>query len=187
MKDEAVRKLDGDVAFKTLDQLPAPAIPAPPEKPLTSFQAKHPGGRPSKYKPEYCDMVVADGKLGFSLTAFAASIDVDRDTITEWVSVHPQFSLACKQHKAHRTRLWEEKHVKIADEGGGQGSAAAVIFALKNVAPDEWQERSRTEFTGKDGGAIQTISANIDLTAIAQEDRELFRALLARAIKPAAE
>ena len=34
---------------------------------------KHPGGRPSEYRPEYCQAVIDFMAQGFWLTAFAAS------------------------------------------------------------------------------------------------------------------
>ena len=34
-----------------------------------------------------------------SLTSFAAEIDVARDTIADWASVHPEFSVAVKRGK----------------------------------------------------------------------------------------
>lgn len=139
--------------FTPLSDLPAPSMPAIPERVLEPFEAKHPGGRPTKYRPEFCDAVIEDGKLGYSLTAFAATISVDRDTLKEWANVHPEFSAAVKEHKAHRARRWEGRLDTIGEKGGGQGSAVATIFALKNIAPDEW--RDRVEHTGADGGPLE--------------------------------
>jgi hypothetical protein len=53
---------------------------------------KHPGGRPSQYRPEYCQAVIDFTSQGFSLTAFAGSIRVAKDTVYEWIKVHAQFS-----------------------------------------------------------------------------------------------
>lgn len=63
---------------------------------------KRPAGRPSKYDPAYCDLVIDDAKEGFSLTAFAGGIQIDRDTVTEWRKVHPEFDSACRAAKAVR-------------------------------------------------------------------------------------
>lgn len=139
--------------FTPLEKLPAPIVENLPDRVLEPFEAKHPGGRPTKYKPEYCERVIEAGREGYSLTAFAAMIEVDRDTITEWCSVHPEFSLAVKHHKAHRARMWEDRLAKVADRGGAPGQATAIIFGLKNVAPEEW--RDRTEITGAEGAPLQ--------------------------------
>ncbi len=169
--------------FTPLEKLPAPAVEViPPSEPLTKFQVKHPGGRPTLYKPEFCEAVIAAGRQGYSLTAFASTLNVDRDTITEWVSKHAEFSLAVRSHKAHRAMIWETRLGKIADEGGGNGSAVSVIFGLKNVAPDEW--RDRTELTGANGGPIQSVALTASIDNLAEEQREQLRALLLLATQP---
>ena len=80
---------------------------------------------------------------------------------------------------------WEARLAKIADEGGGNGSAVSVIFGLKNVAPEEW--RDRIEHTGKDGGPIQSVTLTADLTRLDADQREQLRELLMLASPPAAK
>ena len=50
------------------------------------------GGRPTLYKPEYCEKVIQWGKEGQSRTWIAAEIDVTRETLNEWAKVHADFS-----------------------------------------------------------------------------------------------
>jgi hypothetical protein len=38
-------------------------------------------------------------------------------------------------------RKWEADLHRIAKEGGGCGSATAVMFGLKNMGGDEWREK----------------------------------------------
>ena len=73
---------------------------------------------------------------GHTLTAFAGSIDVDKQTVYRWISKYPEFSEAADRAKAKQVCPWEEKLI-TADKGG---EVAAAIFALKNAAPDEWRE-----------------------------------------------
>lgn len=87
------------------------------------------------------------------MTAFAGSIGVCRDTISEWASKHPEFSAAIKRGKAARTQSLE---CELLDEVLGP-RVTARIFALKNAAPDEW--RDRHEHVGADGGPIQVTVA----------------------------
>jgi hypothetical protein len=111
------------------------------------------GGRPSKYDPSFCDAVIEAGKQGFSLTAFAGSIGVCRDTISEWMKVHEEFSVAVKKHAAARTYSLEGDLLQA--ETGPR--VTSRIFALKNAAPQEWRDKQDLELTGKDGGAIETV------------------------------
>ena len=108
-------------------------------------KAANPVGRPSKYNPKYCARVVMEMANGKSLTAFAADIDVDRDTITEWCNVHPDFSLAVRKGKAKCAAWWEQRGRDIAEKGGGSGSATLAIFGMKNMAADDWREKSEVD------------------------------------------
>lgn len=87
---------------------------------------------------------------GYSKTAFAGSIGVCLDTLLEWASIYPEFSLAVKEGQAARTGCLERGLLDGAQLGP---QVTARIFALKNAAPDEW--RDRREVTGADGGPLQ--------------------------------
>lgn len=54
-------------------------------------------GAKTKYREEYCEQLVEHMAKGFSFESFAATVDVDRDTIYEWAKVHPEFSDAKKR------------------------------------------------------------------------------------------
>ena len=106
---------------------------------------KRPVGRPSDYKPEYCDQVVAHCTDGASLTSFAAEIDVARSTINEWMEKHPDFSEAVKRAKAKCAAWWEKQA-----RSGASGSAKDInptlcIFGLKNMAADDWRDKTETD------------------------------------------
>lgn len=68
---------------------------------VTSLRRRR--GRPSKYDPAYCDVVVELGREGQSRTEMAAALGVNRDTLSEWTKVHPdfrdamRFALTCSQ------------------------------------------------------------------------------------------
>lgn len=110
-------------------------------------KVKRPVGRPSKYRPEYCDMVVEHMSEGASLTSFAAEIDVSRETISEWSRVHPEFSVAVKKGKAKCSAWWE----RLGRTGamGGDVNPTLVIFGLKNMSPDDWRDKQELEVNQK--------------------------------------
>ena len=87
-------------------------------------------GPPSQYRPEYCQRIIDYMGKGHTLTAFAGSIDVDKQTVYRWISKYPEFSEAADRAKAKQVCPWEEKLI-TADKGG---EVAAAIFALKNAA-----------------------------------------------------
>jgi hypothetical protein len=115
-----------------------------------------PAGRPTDYLEEFAERVETFCADGYSLTAFAGEIGVARSTINEWMAAHQEFSEAVSRAKAKRARWWEDRAREIALKGGPGGQATMVIFGLKNHAPEDYQEVSRRELTGRDGGPIET-------------------------------
>ncbi len=90
-------------------------------------------------------------KDGSSVSSFAASIGVARSTINKWAEDHADFSEALKTAKSACAAWWELRLREIAMEGGGNGSATAVIFGLKNMAPEDWRDKQEIDHTSSDG------------------------------------
>lgn len=89
-------------------------------------------GQPTKYKPEYCEMLVTHMGLPASFESFAAEVDVDRDTIYEWRKVHKEFSDAHKRGKMKCLAMFE-KTLRLHGKGQLKGNIAAVLFHMKNL------------------------------------------------------
>jgi hypothetical protein len=107
-------------------------------------------GRPSGYKPEYCHAVIKDMTAGFTLTAWAGSIGVSRETAYQWARVHPEFSDAVATGRAARQRYWEKRLMSV--EAGAANSG--IIFALRNCCQADWADRHEVQHSGAGGGAI---------------------------------
>ena len=103
--------------------------------------AKHAGGRPTDYRPEYCDAVIAAMSDGLSLAAFAGLIGQGRDTVYKWIRAHSEFSDAVSRARAARV-LWLERKLLRSRKGA---ETTAAIFALKNADPTEWRDLKHTE------------------------------------------
>jgi len=87
-------------------------------------------GRPTKYKPEYCDMLVEHMTGGLSFESFGAVADVSEETLHTWKSKHPEFLESYKKGRSHSMKHWEEMgHDMVL---AGQGNATAWIFNMKN-------------------------------------------------------
>ncbi len=103
-------------------------------------------GRPTDYKPEYCQMLIDHMAEGFSFESFAAVIKVTRSTLYEWVSAQPDFSDA-KQRGFEASRLtWEQIGRDIAKKG--EGNATAFIFNMKNRFREDWNDKQTIEHQG---------------------------------------
>lgn len=107
------------------------------------------GGRPTKYRPEYCEEVQDFCAGGLSLTAFAGKIGVSRRTIAHWCEAHPEFADACEIAKAKAALWYEAQARQVAKGEGGPGAATIVMFALKNFSSDDFSDRRSIEHVGQ--------------------------------------
>lgn len=109
-------------------------------------------GRPTDYKPEYCEQVIELGKEGKSPAQMAAHFDVCRQTIYNWQDQHPEFLAAFNRAMAHCQNWWEDQGMKgmVADKF----NANVWTKSMQARFRDDYTERR--EVTGKDGGPIET-------------------------------
>lgn len=108
-----------------------------------------PAGRPTKYKPEYCQEIIDFMSKGYSATAFAAKIGVHIDTIQEWKNTHAEFSAAYKKAHAAAQFFWENKGLEnLITDGKEKFNAAVWIFWMK--ARFGWRDRDEISFTKDD-------------------------------------
>src|SRR5579863_9416721 len=83
---------------------------APVRSPTGSFVAGRSGnrgGRPTRYRPDFCESVIAYMGQGFSLAAFAGSIGLAVDTVYGWTQTVPEFREAAAIARAARVNKLE--------------------------------------------------------------------------------
>ena len=117
--------------------------------PSTALKPKHPGGRPTAYRPEFGEMIIEAMATGLSAEAAAAKIGVSARSLFNWQKEHPEF-LQSVQEGRHRALLWwETRALEMAR--GEPGNAQMVMLGLKNRsrAPSGWHHDSqRVEHSG---------------------------------------
>jgi len=108
------------------------SAPLPQENPAPKkkYNYTRVPGQPTKYRPEFCEMLVEHMSEGLSFEAFAGVISVDRDTLFEWKNKHKDFSDAFKEGNGRR-RLWDEKVLNDHVTGKSKGSPAAIMYKMK--------------------------------------------------------
>jgi len=102
-------------------------------------ETRNSAGAPTKYKQEYCDLIVqrANSREDTHVLDFCIYLGVVRSTISEWKKNHPRFSVAYKRAR----QIYERRFRKILEAqmvGKIQGSTSATIFYLK--AQHAWTE-----------------------------------------------
>lgn len=137
---------------------------------MTLTRKKHPGGRPTAYKPEYAKTAEAMCKLGATDASLAEHFGVTIRTIDRWSATIREFCLARKNGKEFADANVErslyhravghttETSVSTVDAKGRKktvvtqtrhpGDTTACIFWLKNRKPKEWRDKLDLAATG---------------------------------------
>ena len=126
------------------------------------------GGRPTKYKAEYCQAAIDFMAEGYSVTAFAGHIGVARSTVFKWAEEKPEFSDALKTAQAMAAKWWEDTLRQVARTGDGNASAA--IFGVKNRSGEDWRDKQEIDHTTA-GQPIQSTQEAV-LSALAAKHKE---------------
>ena len=87
-------------------------------------------GRPTKYKPEYTEMLKKHMAEGLSFESFAGVLLVTRSTIYKWVDEHEEFSDA-KNAGQHASLLFWEKLNRSQAGGKIKSGSSNTIFTMK--------------------------------------------------------
>lgn len=124
------------------------------------------GGRPSRYKPEYCEQVIELGKRGFSPAMIASELDVDRKSLYDWADKHHEFATALTRAKSEEQAHWERMGMDNIKERQFQSSVWAKSM----------QARFRDDYTERRD--IQQTTQVIDITPENSDVRKVARALL---------
>jgi hypothetical protein len=139
------------------------AMPTPRKQP----QDKRPGGRPTLYKVEHCEAVIAMGSQGKTLAEMAAGLGVDRATLADWIEKYPEFSRAIKAG-LDRAQAWWEEQGRLATFGAMPGfNATSYIFQMKNRFKADWRDKQELDHTSSDGTMTPT---RIEIVAATADD-----------------
>ncbi|NDC96438.1 hypothetical protein EBZ38_17225 [bacterium] len=113
------------------------------------------GGRPTKYKPEYCSRLIELCAQGLSRRALCAEIGISTETFYDWVKKIPEFSDAYRKGEAAASHFYESKMLE-----GGLGrikgfNVMALTFLMKNRYPKEFRDKQDVELSGNESHPIK--------------------------------
>lgn len=135
----------------------------------TAVEKKNPW-RPTKYKPEYDEMIIEIMRDGASAVEFCAEIGINRDTIAEWCKNYDSFSVAFTRAKLLCQAWWERQgRSHLIDESNELGSKRFnERLWTRNVAcrfRDDWTEKKTVTLetsTEKDKSLLEQLIAKTD-------------------------
>jgi transposase len=119
-------------------------------------EEKRPVGRPTLYKPEYCEEVIALGKIGKSVEAIGAILGVGTKTLYNWRDQHEDFLHALDMAKEFELQWWEDIAQTHMIENKESDKINASIWSRSMAArfPKKYREQVKQEITGADGAPL---------------------------------
>lgn len=110
-------------------------------------------GRPTDYKPEYCEQVIEWGKQGKSWTWIAAELGVIRQTLYNWKDEHPEFLDALTRARELSQQWWEDAGQNGMEKAGFSASVWSRSMAAR--FPEDWREIKGSEISAPGGKPLQ--------------------------------
>ena len=112
------------------------------------------GGRPTKYDPKFCRVILDMAKQGKSVVQMSAHLEIARSTFYEWIKNEPEFSDTFDIAKEIMESFWED----VLDRellGLGEKPLNSMLFKFKVASRCSW--RDATEELQQD----KTLTINI--------------------------
>lgn len=136
-----------------------------------------PAGRPTLYRPEYCEKVIELGRQGCSVVEMAAEIGVSRNALeTEWTTQHPEFLEAFTQAKQFSQAWWEKVGREGMFESPGGVKLNPSIWSRSMAArfPHDWRENTKVDNThsNPDGSPLALMAQITGIPIAPQPSKE---------------
>lgn len=96
-------------------------------------------GNPTKYRPEFCEQLVEHMSKGHSFESFASTINVNRDSLYEWVKNHTDFSDAKKRAVDKNLEFMEGLGLQAMQGHIPNFNVGVWCFFMKNV--HRWKDK----------------------------------------------
>jgi hypothetical protein len=109
------------------------------------------GGRAHKFNAKRQALYLAELAAGKRRGEAAEAVGVDRTTVYKHRLENPEFAVLESQAEVDACDEVED----ALRQAALSGNVPAALAWLYNRSPDRWQDRRRTEFTGKDGDKIE--------------------------------
>jgi hypothetical protein len=161
------------------------SVPAVPSRPV---------GRPSSYTDEIADAICERMLEGESLVQICRDPAMpSRASVYRWQDVRPDFEAKCARA---REGLAEARVQEIEDLANATTKENVDEMKVKistkqwiamKMAPRIYGDRSRTEVTGANGGAIQVKATTVDVRVLSTDMRDALKQALFAAKRVAEE
>ena len=160
----------------------------PPRKKSTEVEPtepQRPVGRPSTYSEEIADAICERMINGESLVKICKDENMpSRAAIYRWFDARPDFEARCARAREGMADFLVDEIEELADattEANVQSMKVKIStkqWRAMKIAPRIYGDRTRTEVTGADGGAIQVKATTVDARMLDADAREALKQAL---------
>lgn len=105
-------------------------------------------GRPTKYTPEMCNLVIEGGKLGYSVAELASECDVSIQTLYEWSGVHPDFSESFTRAQHEAEAFWARRIREGLSKAPSEFQGPANMKYMAQRFQERWSDKRHIEHSG---------------------------------------
>jgi hypothetical protein len=135
-------------------------------------------GPPNKFSQEIADQICDLMAAGSDMIEACDTLKLNRSTVYRWMTQFPEFEAQCARARETltdvRLKMIRDK-ITTAQEKGIDPALLRIQVSheqwlAEKIAP-RYQQRQRTELTGKDGGPVKIES--IDLSHMSDEELDL--------------
>lgn len=120
-----------------------------------------PAGRPTDYRPEFCEQVVEHCRDGRSLASFCNEIGIARQTLYQWRARFSLFNDACSRALI-AAQTWFEERCRNGLEDRNFNSRLAEFLMAAQFRDDYAPQTQRIELTGANGTPLNQRSLTRD-------------------------
>lgn len=106
-------------------------------------------GRPSNYKPAYCQQVIELGRQGKSYEQIASILNIGLRTLFTWRDTHPEFQHALSDAKTFEMAFWEDLAQSHLVELKNAPKLNTGLWSRSMAArfPNKYSERIKNEIS----------------------------------------
>jgi len=111
----------------------------------------------TKYKPEFCDLLIQFGERGESVVAFCAEIGISPNKFYRWREKYPNFDNAAEVSKTKACAFWEKLGVNImlneplVSGSKKTGDRVVWMFFMKNRFKEFGYQNDLPQASGAEG------------------------------------
>ncbi len=121
-----------------------------------------PAGRPTIYKPEYCEKVIELLKEGASIEEIGLELNCGYKTVYEWMERHPDFAQAIKTGRDYSKGWWYKQ--------------GRIALREKEFSPTLWYMNMKNRFGWTDKQEVhQETNVNVKEVQDIKDAREKYK------------